>query len=261
MGQMQIGVALRLVPDASGDLDIAEGGQDIDREWVDLKLNEFDDQALEEALTLKENTGAAVIAFAFDGVGADRLLQSALARGADRVIKLRNPFGDGLRARAAARLLAPRIRELGLDLVFAGVLAIDEIHGQLAPFLGATLDWPHVSVVSEIRCNDGALLARQETDGGFSTTLRVGLPAVIGVQTASRPIRYASGAKLRQFIGQKIALTDSNADCGDLKTELVRLEPPPSGGGAVMWEGDAEQVAEALYNLLVERGLAKGTVR
>jgi electron transfer flavoprotein beta subunit len=258
---MQIGVALRLIPDASGDLDIAEGGKDVDREWIDLKLNEFDDQALEEALTLKEYGGATVVALAFEGLGADRLLQTALARGADRAIKLRNPVGDDLRARGAAKLLAPIIGELGLDLVLAGVLATDQVYGQLAPLLGATLDWPHVNAVSGVRFDAGGIFVRQEADGGFSTTLRVGLPAVIGVQSASRPIRYVSGTKLRQFIGEKFALMGMDTGSGDLKTELMRLERPQSEGAAVMLEGDADQVAEALHALLIERGLAKGARR
>jgi len=258
---MQIGVALRLIPDASGELEIAEGGKDVDREWIDLKLNEFDDQALEEALTLKECGGATVVALAFEGLGADRLLQTALARGADRAIKLRNPLGDDPPARGAARLLAPTIRDLGLDLVLTGVLATDGIYGQLAPLLGATLDWPHASAVSGIRFDAGAIVVRQEAEGGFSTTLRVGLPAVIGVQAASRPIRYVSGTKLRQFIGEKFAPMGSDADSGDLGTELVRLERPQSEGSAVMLEGDADTVAEALHTLLIERRLAKGAPR
>ena len=258
---MQIGVALRLVPDAGGDLDIAEDGRDIDREWVDLKLNEFDDQALEEALALKDAVGGAVVALGFDGVGADRLLQSALARGVDRAVKLRNPAGDRLRARGAAGLLAPIVRELGLDLVLTGVLAIDEFHGQLAPLLGATLDWPHVCAVGGVQLESGALVVRQEGEEGLSRTLRVALPAVIGVQTASRPIRYVSGAKLRQFVGQKFALAGSESDPSDLRIELARLERPRTDKGAVMLEGGAEEVAERLHALLVERGLAKGAAQ
>ena len=44
---MHIAVVLRIVPDLSEDFDISEDGTDIDREWVGLKLNEFDDHALE----------------------------------------------------------------------------------------------------------------------------------------------------------------------------------------------------------------------
>ncbi len=81
--KMHIAVILRIVPDLSEDLDIADSGTDIDREWVGLKLNEFDDHALEEAVLIKEASGARVTAIALAGDGAERQLQTAIARGAD----------------------------------------------------------------------------------------------------------------------------------------------------------------------------------
>lgn len=58
---MRIGVALRLVADAGGDHGAAERGNDVDREWIDLKLVQFDDQALEETLALKQDAGAILV--------------------------------------------------------------------------------------------------------------------------------------------------------------------------------------------------------
>ena len=49
---------------------------------------------------------------------------------------------------------------------------------------------------------------QQEYSGGHSATLRVGLPAVIGVQTASQPPRYVSGSKLRQAMSEPIAVVE-----------------------------------------------------
>ena len=55
---MQIAVVLRLAPELSGELEIADDGKEIDREWVGMRLNEFDDHAVEEAILLKEAEGA-----------------------------------------------------------------------------------------------------------------------------------------------------------------------------------------------------------
>ena len=57
---MHIAVVLRIVPDLAEELEIAESGKEIDREWVGLKLNEFDDHALEEDVLIKEQTKAKV---------------------------------------------------------------------------------------------------------------------------------------------------------------------------------------------------------
>ena len=60
--QMHTAVILRLVPDIAEELEIDSAGTDIDREWIGIKLNEFDEHALEEAILLKESVGAHVTA-------------------------------------------------------------------------------------------------------------------------------------------------------------------------------------------------------
>ena len=79
---MKILVLLRMNPDPDGALELKADGSGLDREWMDLKLNEFDDHALEEAVLLKEATAGSVIAVAV-GAGAQRTLQMAIARGRD----------------------------------------------------------------------------------------------------------------------------------------------------------------------------------
>jgi electron transfer flavoprotein beta subunit len=73
---MKILVLLRMSPDPDGALELKADGSGLDREWMDLKLNEFDDHALEEAVLLKEATAGSVIAVAV-GDGAQRTLQMA----------------------------------------------------------------------------------------------------------------------------------------------------------------------------------------
>src|ERR1700675_4428045 len=41
--RMHIAVVMRLVPDTSEELEMDESGSDIVREWIGLKVNEFDD--------------------------------------------------------------------------------------------------------------------------------------------------------------------------------------------------------------------------
>ena len=51
-------------------------GTDIDRELVEMVLNEFDDQALEEAVLIKEATGATVTAVGLRTEGIEQALQA-----------------------------------------------------------------------------------------------------------------------------------------------------------------------------------------
>jgi len=254
---MLVAVVLRLVPDLSGEFEIAENGKEIEREWVGMRLNEFDDHALEEAILLKEAEGATVIALALTGEGVDRLLQSAIARGADRAVKISHGAEGGLSSRAAAPVIAAAVRQLGVELVLTGVQTPEDLFGQLAPYLGATLDWPHVSAVGGIQAAADGIEVHQEYSGGVSATLRLELPAVIGVQTASQPPRYVSGSKLRQAMSAPIAVLELKAMPAADTAEILALREPVRGAEAVMFEGDAETVAGKLHNLLAERGLVR----
>ena len=250
-------VVLRLVPDLTGDIEIAEDGKTIDREWNDIRLNEFDDHALEEALILKDTAGARVTVIALEGEGADRMLQTALARGADKALKIACESGNGPSSYEAAPLFAAAAQSLGADLVLTGVQTPDDVFGQLAPFIGAILDWPQVSAVSGIRIDGSAALLQQEFSGGISTTLRVSLPAVAGVQTASQPIRYVSGSKLRQANAEKIATLDVAATLVAPAANLMSLSAPERSGDAEMLTGDAAAVANQIQKILAARGLLK----
>jgi electron transfer flavoprotein beta subunit len=256
---MHVAVVLRLVPDIAEDLDIIEAGNDIDREWVGMKLNEFDDHALEQAVLLKEQAGAGVTALALDGDGVDKLLQSAIARGADRIVKITHDELPPLPAAARiAALLAPALRALAPDVLLTGVQTPEDVGGQLAASLGALLGWPHVSAVAGLRPRGDGFAVRQEHSGGYAIQVDVPTPCVLGIQTASQPPRYVSGSKLRQAMGAKpelLAADDAAAPPAATVRALVR---PEAAGGATLWEGDAEAVADQFLALLRKRGLLKG---
>ena len=214
---MHVMVVLRLVPDTDEEFELTSDNKGIDREYIGFKLNEFDDQALEEAVLLKERDGAKVTAVALDGEGVDRLLQTALARGADAVAKIAHELEPPISAPATARLIATAARESGCNLILTGVQTVEDLFGQLAPSLGAVLDWPQVSAVSGVTIDGLNALVQQEYSGGIVATLSVALPAVVGIQAASKPPRYVSGSKLRDVLKVNIpSLAVESASSADL---------------------------------------------
>ena len=251
---MKIAVILRLTPDLTEELELTEDGRDIDREWIGLVLNEFDDQALEQAVLLQEATGAEVTTLAVDGEGVARLLRTALARGADAVYRI--PADESaVSSRALAPLYAAAVREVGADLVLTGVVATDDLRGELAPFLAAELGWPQASAVSDVRIESEEVIVRQEYSGGRAARLALPLPAVIGLQTASQPPRYVAGSRLRDLL--KVEVPEMTVDATPAATgiEPATLAVPDLGAGAEMIEGTGDQIAERLHAILVERGL------
>ncbi len=256
---MHIAVILRLVPDLSDELDLSEDGKSIDREWVGITLNEFDEQSLEEAVLLKEASDAKVTALALAGEGVERMLQGALARGADAAVMLEGEGEDHLDSRAAAPIFAEAIRTCGADLVLTGVQTIEDLFGQLAPYLGSLLDWPHVSAVSGVALDQGHIVVRQEYSGGRQARIEVALPAVIGVQTASRPPRYVSASKLKEaMLSGRLTAQAAAATPLPNRAEVLGLAPPDRSAGATMIGDDPDEAAAAILEALSARGLLAG---
>lgn len=252
---MHIAVILRIVPDLAEELEIAENGTEIDREWIGLKLNEFDDHALEEAILVKEQTGARVTAIALAGDGAERQLQTAIARGADDATVVKHDLDGAIESRTAAHLLGPVLKKLGVDVVMTGVQTPEDVFGQLAPFLAGALGWPVLNAVNGISVADATMTVNQEYSGGYSARFAVKAPVVLGIQTASKPPRYVSGSKLRQASSATIEAATSELPGGFVPQSVSKLSEPERGTRARILDGKAEQVAAQLVDLLAEQGL------
>jgi electron transfer flavoprotein beta subunit len=255
---VKIMVVLRMVPDPAGEMEVAANGLELDREWIDLRLNDFDDHALEQAVLIKEATGAEVIAVAAAGDGVDKMLQSAIARGADGVLRLAHDLGDGPSSRALAPLIAELTRQEGVDLVLTGVQTSEDLFGQLAPYVGSLLQWPHLSALSGVEVRDGTIEVLQEQGNGITSRLAVDLPAVLGIQAASQAPRYVSGSKLRQAAGIKIPEVTPDAVALSHTSKVEQLRSPERSGKAKIVTGDAEAIAEGLVCILREHGFLKG---
>jgi electron transfer flavoprotein beta subunit len=254
---MNIAVALRLMPKVGDELEVDESGTDIDRDLVDMVVNEFDDQALEEAVLLKEaTTDATVTAVGLRTEGIDEALQVAYARGADRVMVVDAGEIDAYDSRTAALAFAAAFRQLAPDLVLTGVQTPYDLFGQTAPYLATELGWPQASGVVGITVADGTARVVQEYAGGRLAVLGLQLPAVVGVQSASAPPRYIAMARLRQ------AMTEASAETVEVSVEvpavastLASLARPAPQTHATMLEGDAEEAAAKIVEVLRDRGV------
>lgn len=252
---MRIAVLLKQVPDIVEDLELAPDGKGLASDDLTYRLNEFDDYALEEALQLKAGGGAEVIALALDGSEADTLLYTALAKGADRAIKVTGAPEDARDPRAAALMLAAALRPLEADLILSGVQAPDDLEGQTPPLVGAALGLPHVNVVTGIELSGPSVTVKQEFSGGLVATLRGDLPVVLGVQSSREPPRYAAITRVRAAMaGGKLETVAVDVPAQAPRVELRRLYKPESTSHAEMIDGAPEEAAAALAAILKERG-------
>lgn len=256
---MELVVLLKQVPDLAEELEIDASGSDVDREWLTLVTNEFDDYALEEALQLRDEAGGRVTCLTLDTGSTDELLATCLARGADQVVRV-GSFERQPDSHTAARAFAAALRGLPHDLVLTGVQAIDDLDGQVGPLVATELGLPHVSVVTHVAvaAGGGSVRVDQEYAGGVVAELEVDLPAVLGVQTSRVAPRYAPVSRVRQLMkSAEIGRMDAPADGGSgLVVEAMAV--PQTGAGAEMLAGGADAVADRLAAILRERGLVKG---
>jgi electron transfer flavoprotein beta subunit len=260
VSHMNILVLLKHVPDLVEELEVAGDGQDLDRSWIRYIPSEYDEHALEQAILLKEEHGGSVTAAALDIGDIDDVLFTAVAKGADSVIRLANAR-EGMSAAAAAAEYATLYRTGSYDLVLTGVHAIDDLDGPVGARLAAILDLPYVGVVSGMVVDTSAAVAHvhKEYPGGLLTVIRTQLPAVIGIQSAMKPPRYVPIARIRQ--ASKSAVIDEVAGNGDVVSasavQIRELRKPDSGSQARMLEGGTEEIVDQLLKLFLEQGIVR----
>ena len=122
--------------------------------------------------------------------------------------------------------------------------------------IAAHLDIPYIGGVSSVEAADGKATVNKEFAGGIGAKYEVGLPAVIGVQAAVKPPRYAPISKVRQ-IAQSATIEEVDPS-GEASAGLSfkSMAPPVATGHAEMIDGSPKEVAAKIVELLKSKGLA-----
>lgn len=256
-------VLLKMVPDVVEELGVAADGRSLDAEFLRLILNERDNHALELALLLKERHGGKVTAVALDAPEVDEVLFAALAKGADRAVKVTG-VEPGLSTRTAANALAHVLPTVGgllpADFILAGCQAIDDLDGMVAPLLAHEMKLPYLGLVSSVTLDsaDGKATVQKEYAGGVHGEFDVQLPAVLGIQAAERPPRYVPVAKVRAAMKSQtieVAQVTTLANGGEAGFRVLSMAKPKATGHAEMLEGTPAEIATKIAEVLVARGV------
>ncbi len=258
---MNIIVPIKQVPNLTDELEINDEGTDLAHDMVQYVLNEFDEHALEEAVLIKESVGGTVTVIGVDTTGElDGILHLALAKGADKAMKITGDFMPGTPSHVQAQLIADAIRTLAPDIVLTGVQAADDRDGQIGPMLAAHLNLPYVGVVTGVSITDGQAIVHKEYAGGVMAEFIVALPMVVGVQAAHRPPRYAPVSKIRQIAKTARIEALAGVETAQAGSTVRRMFKPEAAGHAEMWDGTPDEIAEKIADLLAEKGLLKRTL-
>jgi electron transfer flavoprotein beta subunit len=253
----EIVVISRLVPDLVEELEIAPSGKALDLAWLRLIINEFDNHAIEQAVIIKEKTGANVTVISPEAEGVEDMLFTTAAKGADRLIKLTGLDEEAKPTnRSLAHALADLIKEINPDLILTGVQAHDDLTGDLGPQIAEILDMPYVGYISGVSLDGPLAKAYKEYPGGLLAEMEISLPATLGIQASEQPPRYVAISKVRQMMStasiEDLAIGDLDVE-GDFAIDRMYL--PEAAEKAEMLEGSEEEVAAQLTSILQDLGL------
>jgi len=258
---MKIAVCVKEVPDAAVHKRIDPGTKRLERSGEGA-LNQFDSQAVEEALKLKESGGEGeVVLVSMGPAGALDSLRKALAMGADRAVLITDDGAAGSDLLATSRALAAALEKEGADLVLFGQQSSDSDGAVLWAAVADRLRRPVISQVAELTVADGKVRGKRQTEFGYDV-IEAQLPAVIAVSDAINEPRYPSlkgimGAKKKpqeQVSGSDLGL-DAGAlgEAGSGTTVLALGEPPPRGDARKI--EDDGSAAQQIADFLAEKKL------
>ncbi len=256
---MRIAVCIKQVPDTEGRLRADATGRWIDEEDLRFVINESDEYALEEALTVAEKSDGEVVVISLGPARVQEALRKGLALGAAKAVHLEDPAFQNGDAGATARALAAAIEKEGVDLVLTGSQSDDAGWGSTASLVAGHLGWPHAWLVMGLEIEDGgSAKVTREMESGMNEVFRLRLPAVIEVQAGINHPRYASLKGIMKAKRKPIDKPDPAAlglaaeDLGESgsRIEILEVAFPESGEGAQILEGDAATAAKSLVEKL-----------
>lgn len=248
---MRLVVAVKQVKVLGDELELTPDGRDVDPDFLDRALNEWDACAVEEALLLRERLGdGEVVAVTVGDAESEAGLRRALAMGADRAVRVEAEPFDPV---STARALAGVVRAEAPDLVLCGVQSADSVQGATGVALAELLGLPRVAVVTKLEWNGaGPARVHRELEGGLIDEVEVDTPAVLTIQTGINAPRYANLRAIKQAEQHQIPV-EAAAELGEPAYRVRRMFAPPRGEGAELLEGSPEAVAEQILAIVRER--------
>ena len=229
---MKILVVVKRVIDYNVQVRVKEDGTGVHTDNVKMATNPPDDNAVEEAVKIKESGKATeVVAVTIGNEKAQESVRKALAVGADRGIHIITE--SNVEPLGAAKILKKIVEKENPELVLLGKQAIDDDTAQRGQMLAALLGWSQGTFASNLNIKDKVLEVTREVDEGLET-LEINIPAVVTCDLRLNEPRYASLPnimKARKKAIEQIIVKDLGVDIANRIQQLKVEEPPKRKGG------------------------------
>jgi electron transfer flavoprotein beta subunit len=260
---MKILVPVKRAASLDDEFEMRADGRDVDPDFCEWDINEFDEYSVEEAIKIKEaaGSGVEVVVMTVGPEDADDVLRKALAKGADRGVRVWDDALADSDQIVIARIIARVVEREQPDLVLAGAQSSDHGFAQTGIAVAGILGWPHAAVVSSLtfKPGDASLALRRELEGGLEEVFALPVPAVLTIQLGINRPRYASLRGIKQanakpvdeLTHRDLGLTDDQVGIAGSLSHVRRMYVPERGRGEMI-EGAPAAQARRILDIIKE---------
>lgn len=233
-----------------------------------LAISEYDKNAVEEALRIKEKLGGKVVCISILTWGpvskklqdAERIMREVLALGVDEAHLVVDDYFDNCTPLETSQAIANVIKKLGnFDLYIFGESSMDISSAQVPARIASILNIPFVTYVRKISFEGNKLILHRELPNGVQI-VEAQTPLVISVTGEINQPRLPTLKQILQSKSKpliKYSLKDLQLD---IKTQRPNqwMEIRPVIRKNIIYEGqNLEEVAQNLINSLIKEGVLK----
>jgi electron transfer flavoprotein beta subunit len=269
---MRILVCVKQVRDPDAPIRIDASGQGIEAAPDALfRMNRFDEFALEEALRIREAfPGTRIDVLSAGPQRAAQTVRRAMEMGADEGIHLvlnddhyRMPF-------EIASLIGAFASDKHYDLILTGIMAEDDMQGQVGPMLAEILGYPWATSVMAVKLKDNddrphfpeTIQVERELEGGRREAFELTLPVLLTLQSGINRPRYPALSHVLRARSQALTTIPvsqgreaSPVSLPAPRERIVTLEEPEPMKTGMILSGSPMEKAEKLLLILQERAL------
>jgi electron transfer flavoprotein beta subunit len=226
------------------------------------KMSDFDKNALEEAIKIKEKLGETEVCTVTVGSeDAKPVLREALAMGADRAYLINDSELKEVDTLGTAYVLSKAIRKIGeCSLILCGETSLDSFSGLVGPRLAELLNLPQMTSARKITLNGDTMTVERTLEDAIET-MKTKMPALVSVtREINLPripslmmIMKASKKEIMTWTGHDL---DLDKDKITPKIELVEVLAPKTERKRIKITGEtAQEIADKLAKVLIQEGV------
>ena len=248
---MKLLVTVKRVIDYNVQIRVKADGSGVEKDNVKMSMNPPDENAVEEALRIKEAGKAdEIIILSVGNDKAQETIRTALAMGADRGIHIKTD--NDLEPLAISKIISKVAEEEKPSIILMGKQAIDDDCNQTGQMTSALLNWPQATFASKIEIDGQNAIVTREIDEGLER-IKVSIPFVASCDLRLNEPRYASLPNIMKAKKKPIDTKDASSLGINIepRIEQIKVEEPPVRQKGIMVSDVAELVQKLKHEAKV----------